>query len=268
SLSAAGYEADDIIATLATRGLAEGMEVLIASGDRDTFQLVGDDCTVLYPGKSLSDLVRMTPEAVEAKYAVRPERYRDLAALVGEKADNLPGVPGVGPKTAAKWLAKYGSLDELVARADEIGGKAGQNFRDHLDDVLRNQRLNRLDTEVEVGVEVGDMTLDGWNRDGVNLLFDNLEFASTLRDRLFAVLGESTSAEDAEAEPDEGFAVELVEVAPGALGEWLAAEVAAGARTGLAVEGTWERGGGDVVRLALAVPSGRAVCLDPARLDP
>ncbi|MEY9212899.1 DNA polymerase I [Thermobifida halotolerans] len=267
SLSVAGYEADDIIATLAARGLAGGMEVLIASGDRDTFQLVGDCCTVLYPGKSLSDLVRMTPEAVEAKYAVPPERYRDLAALVGEKADNLPGVPGVGPKTAAKWLARYGSLDELVARADEVGGKAGQSFRDHLDDVLRNQRLNRLDTDVEVGVAVAEMTLDGWNRDGINLLFDNLEFASTLRERLFAVLGES-EPEAAATASDEGFAVELVEVAPGALADWLAAEIAAGARTGLAVEGTWGRGGGDVTRLALALPAGRAVCLDPARLDP
>ncbi|WP_068757253.1 DNA polymerase I [Thermobifida cellulosilytica] len=268
SLSVAGYEADDIIATLAVRGLDRGMEVLIASGDRDTFQLVGADCTVLYPGKSLSDLVRMTPEAVEAKYAVPPERYRDLAALVGEKSDNLPGVPGVGPKTAAKWLAKYGSLDELVARADEIGGKAGQNFRDHLDDVLRNQRLNRLETDVDVGLDVAEMTLGAWNRDGVNLLFDNLEFASTLRDRLFAVLGESEAAGEAADVPDEGFAVELVEVAPGGLAAWLAAETAAGARTGLAVEGTWGRGSGDVVRLAVAAPSGRAVCLDPARLDP
>ncbi|WP_041427883.1 DNA polymerase I [Thermobifida fusca] len=267
SLSVPGYEADDIIATLTTRGLAEGMDVLIASGDRDTFQLVGEHCTVLYPGRSLSDLIRMTPEAVEAKYAVPPERYCDLAALVGEKSDNLPGVPGVGPKTAAKWLAKYGSLDALVAHAHEIGGKAGQNLRDHLDDVLRNQRLNRLATDVELGVDVTGMTLGHWNRDGVNLLFDNLEFASTLRDRLFAVLSEQAGDDSAEPVQDEGFSVELVDPAPGTLGDWLAAEIAAGARTGVALEWSGERDG-DIIRLALAVPSGRAVCLDPTQLDP
>ncbi|TDQ48543.1 DNA polymerase I [Actinorugispora endophytica] len=266
SVSVAGFEADDVIATLAVRGGSAGMEVLIASGDRDAFQLVTKDCTVLYPGKSLSDLTRMTPEAVEARYAVTPERYRDLAALVGEKSDNLPGVPGVGPKTAAKWIAKYGSLDELVARADEVTGKAGQSFRDHLDDVLRNQRLNRLVTDVEVGAEVAEMTMDGWNRDGVNLLFDTLEFAASLRDRLFAVLDEGGQP-TVEAAPDEGFAVELAEVEPGGLADWLAAEVPAGARVGLAVEGSWGSGGGDVTGLAVALPAGVALHVDPARLD-
>src|SRR5690242_3345010 len=143
-----GYEADDVLATLTTQALAEGMEVLICSGDRDSFQLVTDTSTVLYPVKGVSELARMTPGAVEAKYGVLPERYSDLAALVGESSDNLPGVPGVGPKTAAKWLTKYGDLDTLVARVDEIKGKAGDSLREHLAGVLRNQQINKLATEV------------------------------------------------------------------------------------------------------------------------
>ena len=106
-----GYEADDIIATLTTQGRAAGMEVLICSGDRDTLQLVAEGTTVLYPRKGVSDLARMTPSAVTEKYGVGPERYSDLAALVGESSDNLPGVPGVGPKTAAKWIGAYGDLE-------------------------------------------------------------------------------------------------------------------------------------------------------------
>ncbi len=121
-----GIEADDILATLAHQAAAAGMDVLVCSGDRDTFQLVNEQVTVLYPRKGVSDLVRMTPEAVEEKYGVRPANYPDLAAMVGESSDNLPGVPGVGPKTAAKWIAAYGDLDGIVARVDEIRGKVGR----------------------------------------------------------------------------------------------------------------------------------------------
>src|SRR6478672_8373253 len=147
-----GYEADDVLATLTTQALAEGMEVLICSGDRDSFQLVTDTSTVLYPVKGVSELARMTPAAVEAKYGVLPERYSDLAALVGESSDNLPGVPGVGPKTAAKWISQYGDLTGVVAHVDEIKGKAGESLREHLDGVLRNRRLNQLVSEVPLEV--------------------------------------------------------------------------------------------------------------------
>ncbi|GAA1777712.1 DNA polymerase I [Streptomonospora arabica] len=266
SVSAPGYEADDVIATLTARGREEGMEILIASGDRDAFQLVDDACTVLYPGRSISELTRMTPEAVEAKYSVTPERYRDLAALVGEKADNLPGVPGVGPKTAAKWITKYGSLDELVARADELTGKAGQSLRDHLDQVLRNQQLNRLDPDVELERPVGGLTRGEADRAGVHTLFDNLEFATTLRDRLFAVLGDT--AEGAPEAADEEFTVDLAVPEAGALGAWLAANASDGSRCGVAVSGTWGAGTGTVTGLAVATAGGAAVFVDPAELGP
>src|SRR5690606_12439045 len=241
SVSAEGFEADDVIATLAGQGCGAGMEVLIASGDRDAFQLVNGGCTVLYPGKSLSDLTRMTPERIEEKYGVPPERYRDLAALVGEKADNLPGVPGVGPKTAAKWILKYGSLDELVAHADELTGKAGQNFRDHLDDVLRNQRLNLLAPDVPLEVGLADLVPGAADREGVNTLFDDLELASTLRDRLFAGFIAEESGAEAGAGEDEGFSDEVAAAEPGGLGDWLAEHTGLG-RTGLALGGWWGQG--------------------------
>jgi DNA polymerase-1 len=152
-----GYEADDLIATLTTQAQAAGMDVLICSGDRDAFQLVSDKVTLLYPVRGVSEVWRMTPEKVEEKYGVRPERYSDLAALVGESSDNLPGVPGVGPKTAAKWLGQYGDLTGLVAHVDEIKGKAGDALREHLDGVLRNRRLNQLVRDVELGVDVEDL---------------------------------------------------------------------------------------------------------------
>ncbi|GAB3461297.1 DNA polymerase I [Streptomonospora sediminis] len=264
SVSAPGFEADDVIATLTARGREEGMEILIASGDRDAFQLVDAACTVLYPGKSISELTRMTPEAVETKYGVPPERYRDLAALVGEKADNLPGVPGVGPKTAAKWINKYGSLDDLVAHADEVTGKAGQSFRDHLDQVLRNQQLNRLDPDIELEAAVGELTRGQADHSAVHSLFDNLEFASSLRDRLFAVLGETGGT--APETPAETFTVDLTTPAPGQLGEWLQAHARDASRCGLALSGTWGAGTGRITGLAIAADTGAALFADPAQL--
>jgi len=137
-----GYEADDVIATLATQARSQQHEVLIVSGDRDVFQLVADTTTVLYPVRGVSELTRMTPQAVETKYGVDPGHYPDLAALVGESSDNLPGVPGVGPKTAAKWILQYGDLDGVVANVGEIKGKAGDSLREHLPDVIRNRRVH------------------------------------------------------------------------------------------------------------------------------
>lgn len=134
-LSLDGYEADDIIATLADQADARQWTSVIVTGDRDSYQLIDQNTTVLYPVKGVSELTRMTPEAVETKYGVGPDRYPELAALVGETSDNLPGVPGVGAKTAAKWLTAYDGLENLLARADQVPGKVGESFRAHLDEV-------------------------------------------------------------------------------------------------------------------------------------
>ncbi|MDF3044974.1 MAG: polymerase [Ornithinibacter sp.] len=184
-LGVEGFEADDVIATLTRQAVEAGHEVVICTGDRDAFQLVSDQVTLLYPVRGVSEVWRMDPAAVTDKYLVPPERYSDLAALVGESSDNLPGVPGVGPKTAAKWLSQYGDLAGVVAHVDEIGGKAGDNLRAHLDGVLRNRRLNRLVDDLDLPLKVEDLERRSWDREEVHTVFDGLEFR-VLRERLFA----------------------------------------------------------------------------------
>ena len=227
-LEADGFEADDIIATLTSQARAEGLEVLICSGDRDAFQLVDERTTLLYPVRGVSEMWRMTPAAVEEKYGVPPERYSDLAALVGESSDNLPGVPGVGPKTAAKWLTQFGDLAGIVDHADQLTGKAGQATRDHLDQVLRNRRLNQLVGDVELPVTVADLERKGWDREEVHRVFDGLEFR-VLRDRLFDTL------ESAESEAEEGIEVQGEQLGPGAVAGWLDQHAGAGMRCALVV---------------------------------
>ena len=242
-----GYEADDLIATLTSRAREHGMEVLVCSGDRDTLQLVDERTTVLYPRKGVSDLARMTPDAVEEKYGVRPERYSDLAAMVGETSDNLPGVPGVGPKTAAKWLGQHGDLSGIVDKADQLTGKAGQSLRDHLDQVLRNRRLNQLVADVELPVTVDDLAVRGWDREEVHRVFDGLEFR-VLRDRLFATL------ESAETEAEEGIEVEGSVLREGEVAPWLESHAGPGTRVAVVVEAAprTTAGPGEATAIALA----------------
>jgi DNA polymerase-1 len=259
-VEAPGYEADDVIATLAGRGRAAGLEVLITTGDRDAFQLVGDGVTVLYAIRGVSELARMDPAAVTARYGVGPDRYRDLAALVGEPSDNLSGVPGVGPKTAAKWIAQFGSLDGIVEHADEIKGKAGESLRAHLADVLRNQQLNLLVGDLELPISVAETKWSGWDRDAVHRVFDALEFR-VLRDRLYAYL------DAVEPEAEVGFDLAGEILAPGTVAGWLARHVAGTEPVGVAVAGTFGRGTGALAGVALATAGGPAGWFDPAALD-
>jgi DNA polymerase-1 len=254
-----GYEADDVIATLTTQATAEGMDVVICTGDRDAFQLVTDSVTLLYPVRGVSEVWRMDPAAVEEKYLVPPTRYSDLAALVGESSDNLPGVPGVGPKTAAKWLGLYGDLQGVVAHADEIKGKAGQSLRDHLGDVLRNRRLNQLVRDLPLPVTVADLERHTWDREKVHTVFDSLEFR-VLRDRLFEYLAAP------QEEADHGFDLDGVVLAPDDVPGWLEECAAAGPPVGVHVVGTWARGTGDVTGLAVATAAGAAAYVDVAGL--
>ncbi|SCG15260.1 DNA polymerase I [Micromonospora echinofusca] len=260
-----GFEADDIIATLACQARDQGMSVLISSGDRDAFQLVGDRITVLYPRKGVSDLARMDPAAIEAKYGVPPERYRDLAALVGETSDNLPGVPGVGPKTAAKWITTYGGVDGVVARADEIKGKAGDSLRERLADVIRNYEINCLVSDVELPLRPEETRWEGWDREAVHQVFDTLEFR-ILRDRLYQYL------EAVEPEAESGFDLTgEVLTEPGALAGWLETHAPADTPVGVAAKfdtGPNRRHTASVTGLALATAGGAAAWVDPATLEP
>ncbi|WP_433677508.1 DNA polymerase I [Microbacterium gorillae] len=183
------FEADDILATLSVQGREQGYEVLVVSGDRDSIQLVNEDVTLLYPSvQGVSQLKRYDPATVVERYGVPPEQYPDIAALVGETSDNLPGVPKVGEKTAVKWLTQFGSLDALLERADEIKGVVGGNLREHLDDVRRNRKLNRLVTDVELPVGPGDLVVRPLDGPAVRDVFGRLEFR-TLLPRVFEAAG-------------------------------------------------------------------------------
>ncbi|GAB3783732.1 DNA polymerase I [Nocardioides ungokensis] len=257
-----GYEADDIIATLVTQALAEGLDVLILTGDRDSLQLVTEHSTVLYPMRGVSDLSRMTPDAVETKYGVPPHRYPELAALVGEDSDNLPGVPGVGPKTAAKWITQYDGLDNVITHADEIKGKAGDNLRAHLGDVIRNRRLNALVRDLELEQHPRELAIRPWDRQEVHTLFDSLEFR-VLRDRLFETLQSEEEIDDS------GFEMAGQRLGSGEVAGWLAAHAAdPKARTGVTVQGAWRAGTGEVWSVALAAQDGTAAWFDAAEVAP
>ncbi len=246
ALQREGIEADDILATLAREGREAGMEVLVCSGDRDALQLVDDDVTVLYPKKGVSELARMTPAAVEEKYKVTPQRYPDLAALVGETSDNLPGVPGVGPGVAAKWIAQFGGLEEILERQDEVTGKRGEALREHAGQVRLNRELNALLTDVALPLGVDELALAGFDREAVHRVSDTLQFGA-LRDRLLAV---DPAGESSEETPARGVEVQVHE---GSIADWLAER--SGRRLGLEVVGTARPGSGDAWQVAVATGS-------------
>jgi DNA polymerase-1 len=256
-----GFEADDLIATLATQATAEQFQVLICTGDRDAFQLVDDQTTVIYPMRGVSEMKRMTPEAVLERYGVPPSRYPELAALVGETSDNLPGVPGVGQGFAAKWINQYDGLDNVIAHADEITGKKGEALREHLDGVMRNRRLNALVRDLALPMAPADLVAQPWDRDAVHQVFDGLEFR-VLRDRLFETL--SADEPVIEAGPDiDGRRLGVGEVAP-----WLAEHASGDTLTGVQVDGQWFSGTGRVAAVGLATSAGVAACIDATEIAP
>jgi DNA polymerase-1 len=263
-LTAPGFEADDIIATLVTQALADetaGLEVLILTGDRDSLQLVTERSTVLYPMRGVSDLARMTPAAVEEKYGVPPHRYPELAAIVGETSDNLPGVPGVGAGFAARWINTYDGLDNVIAQADKITGKKGEAFREHLGDVIRNRHLNALVRDLDLGVAIDDLVRGEWDRTAALELLDELEFRGELRTRIMDVVA---PGDEVEVEP--GVDIDGSTLPAGAVAEWLDA---VGTETvGLQARGTWGSGTGRLTGLALALADGRAAFVDVEAMSP
>ena len=186
-----GFEADDIIATITKQAEREGAEVLICTGDRDSFQLVTDKTTVLYPKRGVSEMARMTPAAVQEKYGMSPDQYPDFAALRGDPSDNLPSIPGVGEKTAAKWIVEYGSLQELIANVDKVGGKVGQSLRDNINEVIRNRELTQLVHDAPVEYQVDALSWSGVVEADLTKLFEQLEFR-TLKDRLKPILNQES----------------------------------------------------------------------------
>jgi DNA polymerase-1 len=259
-LTKENFEADDVIATLATQATADDYDVLICTGDRDALQLVTERVTVLYPKTGVSVLTRFTPEAVEEKYGLTPVQYPDFAALRGDPSDNLPGIPGVGEKTAAKWIKQFGSLADLIDRIDEVKGKVGDSLRANLDAVMLNRHLTELIRDVELELRPPELELRPWDRDAVHRLFDELEFR-VLRDRLFATLS------SAEPEAEEGFEVSGAAVPIGELGAWLSAHASGGEPVGLSFRTTGASVVSDVVAIAFATADGEGAYLEVSTMD-
>ena len=232
-----GFEGDDVIATLATMGDKAGYHTLVLSGDRDAFQLVDDNVTVLYPGHHFKDLKHMTPQSIIDKYKVTPAQYPDLAALRGETADNIPGVPGVGDGFAAKWINQFGSLDGICEHADEIGGKKGESLRANIDQVKLNRKVNALVRDVDLGVDIEDLTFGTVDVAQIDALFKELEFGPRTKSRVLKTFntgakasntsgaGESTNNE--QNEQDNSLDLNLPEptsiTAPEQFDEWVKA---------------------------------------------
>ncbi|BCW10708.1 DNA polymerase I [Arthrobacter sp. StoSoilB3] len=247
-----GYEADDVLATLASQADAAGFEVLLVSGDRDAFQLINDNVFVLYPKQGVSNIPKMDAAAIEEKYFVKPGLYSDLAALVGESADNLPGVPGVGPKTAAKWINLYGGLEGILENLDSIGGKVGGALKENLENVKRNRRLNQLLTDLELPITLEDLHEPRPDRQAIEELFEELEFR-TLRTRLFDLYGDDTAG----AAPDTIDAPEFDSLTDASgLEAFFAA--GSGMRSALAVQLVPGRVGDDASALAIVRANGAA----------
>lgn len=261
-VTADGFEADDILCTLAN---SCDIPVNIISGDRDSFQLVTERVTILYPRKGMSDLAIMTPAAVSEKYGVSPERYRDLAAMVGESSDNLPGVPGVGPKTAAKWITQYGGLNEILDVADEISGKVGEALRAHVDQVKLNFELNRLVDDAPVNSELETYVRHDYDAAVVHAVLDSLEF-SALRPRLFAAWPSQGSNSDISGDVAAlevsiaQVAIETKRLSGESLVKWLndrkSDEIA------ISCAGTWGQGSGSLTAVSFIAPDHSCVWAD------
>jgi len=277
----AGFEADDLIATLSDRAVASGCDVLILTGDRDAFQLVDEHVTVLYPRKGVSDLARMDPSAVLERFGLSPTQYPDYAALRGDPSDNLPGIPGVGEKTAAKWIVTYGSLAALVDHADEIPGKVGDALRAALPQVLLNRDLTALVHDVPLDTQDEPRPLAAWDIAAMDALFETLQFRA-LRDRLLALHPErgsrsrpsprsagsasrpaqegSGSDEDSRALLPESAAPESVDaVAPGSVAGWIAQ---CQPPLAIACRGRWAAGQGELDAVGIRDANGRLGIID------
>jgi DNA polymerase-1 len=195
-----GFEADDIIATLAKRAESDGFEVLICTGDRDSFQLINSTTTVLYPKRGVTDLARMTPDAVLEKYGLTPAQYPDFAALRGDPSDNLPSIPGVGEKTAAKWITEYGSLEKLIENIDSVGGKVGDSLRANIASVELNSELTRLRSDMEIETPISQLLWQGALGSELNLLLDKLEIKA-LKERVKSLGSSDTETVQVKSQP-------------------------------------------------------------------
>nr|WP_262485256.1 DNA polymerase I [Corynebacterium poyangense] len=254
------YEADDIIATLATKAQPEGFDILIVTGDRDYLQLVNEDITVLYPMSGMSKLHRFDPAAVAEKYGVTPAQYPDFAALRGDSSDNLPGIPKVGEKTATKWIVQYDTLDNLIAHAEDIKGVVGQNFRERIEQVKLNRYLTQMIRDMELPLGPEELGFKGVDLDKLAENFDDLQFGSQLRERIVKVMApeqKELSGESEDRIPPT--------IAEGSLVEYLQQHEGKG--LALVVDGNPTPEAEDVYRIAIVDEKRSGVVVDLAEVD-
>ena len=178
------YEADDVLGTLARQAADRGDDVLILTGDRDMFQLVSDRVQILYTrGGPNPETVVFGNADLHERYGLSPSQFVDLKALVGDSSDNIPGVPGVGEKTAVKFLQQFGDLDNLYEHVDEISGpKTRENLVEAKDRVFRNRRLMTIVTDLDLAFDPDQCRIEGYDADAVQLLFQELEFRTLARE--------------------------------------------------------------------------------------
>ncbi|MBM3693392.1 MAG: DNA polymerase I [Actinobacteria bacterium] len=190
-----GVEADDVIASLATRAAARATDVVVVTGDRDSYQLVQDPhITVLYNKRGVSDYARYDEAGIVERTGVTPTQYPEYAALRGDSSDNLPGVPGIGEKTAAKLVTTYGTVEAILEHVDELPPKQRQNLTEMAERVLLNRDMSVLHRDIDLGPVADDLRQGAFDRDAVRTLFDRLEFR-TLFPRLMAAVGGAAAPE-------------------------------------------------------------------------
>ena len=188
-LQSEGWEGDDILGTMARLGEEAGCDMLLVTGDRDMYQLVTEHVNVVSTRKGLSDVAIMTPESVDDLYhGITPALVPDFYGLKGDTSDNIPGVPGIGPKKASALIAQYGSLDEVIAHADEVKGKMGENLRAHIDDALLSRKVATIRTDAPVELDFDETSFPAFSADEVSAALGTLGITA-MRNRFLALIG-------------------------------------------------------------------------------
>lgn len=193
-LQSEGWEGDDILGTMARLGEEAGCDMLLVTGDRDMYQLVTEHVNVVSTRKGLSDVAIMTPESVDDLYhGITPALVPDFYGLKGDTSDNIPGVPGIGPKKASALIAQYGSLDEVIAHADEVKGKMGENLRAHIDDALLSRKVATIRTDAPVELDFGATSFPAFSADEVSAALGTLGITA-MQNRFLALIGDEGGA--------------------------------------------------------------------------
>ena len=234
-----GWEGDDILGTLARRGEAAGYEMLLFTGDRDMYQLATENVKIVSTKKGVSDVSIMTPETVDDLYhGITPELVPDFYGLKGDTSDNIPGVPGIGPKKAAALIVQYGNLDEVIAHADEVKGKMGENLRAHIDDALLSRKVATIRTDAPIEIDLADAKFPTFDPAEVTRAFSALGFTG-MTGRLAKLAGKKGAPAPAVAvsaasadEPDAGDASGTLEVPEPLTGDDALAAIASAVAAG------------------------------------